>query len=94
MNKTLILRSCFSLSGVKPYYRKTSRKSAERGYYAKRVIMMILMIMVMNVHNLWPLSVKTILAETGRKWVVNVPFSEKCVHMRGMFDGYRTEALF
>lgn len=48
--------------------------------------MMILMIMVMNVHNLWPLSVKTILAETGRKWVVNVPFPDKCVHTRGMLD--------
>lgn len=56
---------------------------------------MILMIMVMNVHNLFPLSVKTILAETGRKWVVNVPFSDKCLHMGEMFyeerHVYRTQ---
>lgn len=42
-------------------------ESVERCYYAKRAIMMILMIMVMNVHNLFPLSVKTMLAQTGEK---------------------------
>lgn len=42
-------------------------ESVERCYYAKRMIMMILMIMVMNVHNLFPLSVKTILTQTGEK---------------------------
>lgn len=75
----------WSGSKLNPHQRKTSRKSAERGYYAKRVIMMILMIMVMNVHNLCLLSVKAILAETGRKWVVNVPFPDKWLHTGGMF---------
>lgn len=40
-------------------------ESVDRCYYAKHMIMMILMIMVMNVHNLFPLSVKMILMQAG-----------------------------
>lgn len=60
-------------------------ESVERCYYAKRMIMMILMIMVMNVHNLFPLSVKTVLVQTGEKMVVNVPFTDKSLHTGEMF---------
>lgn len=40
-------------------------ESVDHCYYAKHMIMMILMIMVMNVHNLFPLSVKMILMQAG-----------------------------
>lgn len=43
-------------------------------YYVLHMIMVILMIMVMNVHNLFPLSVKW--RRRGRKWVVNVPSTD------------------
>lgn len=61
-------------------------EAVECCYYAKRIIMMSLMIMVMNVHNLFPLSVKTIPAQTGRKWAANVPFTDKRLFTGEVFD--------
>lgn len=53
-----------------------SELNNEKSYYAKHIIMMIMMIMVMDVHNLFSLSVKTILMQTGGQWVNNVPLAD------------------
>lgn len=43
--------------------------------------------MVMNVHNLFPLSVKTILLERGRKRVLNVPLLNKWLNAEYVYEG-------
>lgn len=64
----------------------------ETAYYAKHTIM-IVMIMVMNVHNLFPLSVKTILPVTGRNsclmrhsWISDATLG-KCFMKHETFSG-------